>query len=108
MQFLYFFTVKDANNDAKFLLNEMNEELLFLRRTESNIEWELATKPSSTTSESNSGLSRFQIFWRNEWCSKFQNLNGKFKCTDEKMIKFLCRGPIYTTNIARCHSLREI
>ena len=100
MTFQYL-SVKGANKDVTYLLNKMNEELLFLRRAESNIEWELATIPTTEASELNLAISRFQIFWRNEWCSKFRNLSGIFQCSDERMMKFLCRGPIYTTNVAR-------
>ena len=83
----------------------MNEELLLVRRLDSSIQWELATVPSIEGFKLNSALSSSQVIWRNEWCSKLRNLPGIMEYIEERMIKFLCRGPIYTINITRYHTI---
>lgn len=79
----------------------MNEELLYLRRVQAKIKWNLTTKISIENEKLNSMFTQLQNDWRMEWCSNFQNITEIFQCSNDRIIDLLCSGPIYTPNISK-------
>ncbi|XP_051170699.1 angiotensin-converting enzyme-like [Leptopilina boulardi] len=80
------------------LMNEMNDELLYLRRIEANVKWNMTIKSSFEMEKINSIIIDLNNKWKIKWCRKFQNLTEIYH---NRMIHLLCKGPIYTPNISK-------
>lgn len=76
----------------------MNDELLYLRKIEANVKWNMTIKSSFEMEKINSIIIDLNNKWKIKWCRKFQNLTEIYH---NRMIHLLCKGPIYTPNISK-------
>ncbi|KAM0732255.1 Angiotensin-converting enzyme [Formica fusca] len=83
------------------ILDRINNGFELLNRAIANLEWQILKNRSIVPSEMYMRFVQLKLNWRNEWCAKFMDLRNNGVSVNQKLLRFLCKGPKYTNEMAR-------
>jgi len=79
----------------------LDDEFELLNRVVANLEWQALKNRSIVPLEVYTQIVQFKLKWKNEWCAKLTNLRDNKVSVNQKLLRFLCKGPKYTDEMAR-------
>lgn len=82
---------------SMIMLNRMDNTFELLNQAIAELEWQTLANRSIIPSEIYMHFVRLKLKLRNEWCAKLMDLQNV--SVNEKLLRFLCRGPKYTDEI---------
>lgn len=83
------------------ILDRINNGFELLNRAIANLEWQTLKNNSIVPSEMYMRLVQLKLNWRNEWCAKFMDFQNNGIFVNQKLLRFLCKGPKYTNEMAK-------
>lgn len=86
---------------STIMLNRMDNTLELLNRAIAELEWQALANRSIVPSEMYMHFVRLKLKLRNEWCAKLMDLQNNGVSVKRKLLRFLCKGPKYTDEIAK-------
>ncbi|XP_029165956.1 angiotensin-converting enzyme-like isoform X2 [Nylanderia fulva] len=82
------------------MFDRMNNEFELLNRAIANLEWQTFKNYSSVPLEVYMQFVQLKLNRRNEWCAQFMDLQDNGVSVNPKLLRFLCKGPKYTNEMA--------
>ncbi|XP_011864436.1 PREDICTED: uncharacterized protein LOC105560168 [Vollenhovia emeryi] len=86
---------------STIVLNRIDSTFELLNRAIAELEWQTLANRSIVPSEIYMHFVRLKVKLRNEWCAKLMDLQNDGASVNGKLLRFLCKGPKYTDEIAR-------
>lgn len=83
------------------MLERIDNEFELLNRAVANLEWEALKNRSTAPLEVHTQIVQLKLNWKNEWCAKLMNLRNNEVSVNRQLLRFLCKGPKYTHEMAR-------
>ncbi|XP_024873970.1 angiotensin-converting enzyme-like isoform X1 [Temnothorax curvispinosus] len=90
-----------ACGTSMIVLNRIDNTFDVLNRAIAELEWQTLANRSITSSEIYMHLVRLKLKLRNGWCTNVLDLENDGVSVNENVLRFLCKGPKYTNEIAR-------
>ncbi|EFN63834.1 Angiotensin-converting enzyme, testis-specific isoform [Camponotus floridanus] len=79
----------------------LDDEFDLLNRVIASLEWQVLKNRSIVPLEVYTQIIQFKLKWKNEWCAKLTNLQNNKVSMNQKLLRFLCKGPKYTDEMTR-------